>query len=131
MFTSSTPGIELAHAYFEGFVAPLLARQVPGVRYAAARVGTGSEGLGLDDAMSRDHDWGLRLQLFVAEAEQTPVIAALDAHLPDTFRGHPVRFGFSADPEQRTRIDVTSVAAFADDRLGFDPRDAPSPPPTG
>jgi hypothetical protein len=96
------------------------------VRYAAARVGHGSEVLGLDDAMSRDHDWGLRLQLFVPGSSCARVRSALDHNLPRTFRGHPVRFGFSADPTERLRTDVTSVDSFVERQLGFDPRGAPS-----
>jgi hypothetical protein len=114
-------GIALSRAYFEGLVAPLLRRHVPHVQYAAARVGSGSDVLGLDDAMSRDHDWGLRLQLFVPGTECARVQAALDQHLPASFRDHRVRFGFSADPTERVRIDVSSVSAFAERQFGFDP----------
>jgi hypothetical protein len=115
-------GIALSRSYFEGAVAPVLSRHLPDVRYAAARVGPGSDVLGMDDAMSRDHDWGLRLQLFVDEHDAPPVRSALDRHLPGEFRGYPVRFGFSTDPAERVRVDVTSVSAFAQQQLGFDPR---------
>lgn len=124
--TWADDGIALSRCYFEDLVAPLLRRHVPEVRYAAARVGSGSDVLGFDDAVSRDHDWGLRLQLFVHDADQARVRSALDQHLPSHFRGHPIRFGFSADPTERLRVDVTSVSAFAEQRLGFDPRDAAS-----
>jgi hypothetical protein len=120
--TQAGDGIALSRCYFEDLVAPLLNQCIPEVRYAAARVGTGSDVLALDDAMSRDHDWGLRLQLFVPDADQARVRSALDQHLPTEFRGHAVRFGFSADPSERMRIDVTSVRAFAEQQLGFDPR---------
>jgi hypothetical protein len=52
------PGAELARRFFTDAVEPLLGRALPGLRYAAARLGSGSDVLGLDDAMSRDHDWG-------------------------------------------------------------------------
>ena len=84
-------------------------------------MGSGSDVLGLDDAMSRDHDWGLRLQIFVQDAEGDQVRAVLKQGLPTRFRGYPVRFGFSADPTERVRVDVTSVSAFAEQQLGFDP----------
>lgn len=115
------PGLLLARHYFREAVEPLLARWCGGVSYAAARVGAGSDVLGLDDAMSRDHDWGLRLQLFVADADVAAVSAALDAHLPETFRGHPTRFRFTGTAADRVGIDVGTVARFAHDRLGFDP----------
>ena len=120
--TTTGDGIALSRSYFEGVIAPLLKQHVPEVRYAAARVGQGSDVLGLDDAMSRDHDWGLRLQLFVDDADRAQVRSALEQELPSRFRGHPVRFGFSADPIERVRVDVTSVSDFAEQQLGFDPR---------
>jgi hypothetical protein len=119
-------GIAVSRSYFEDLIAPLLQESVPGLRYAAARVGPGSEVLGMDDAISRDHDWGLRLQLFVADADRARVSSTLDAHLPAEFRGRPVRFGLSGDPVERLRIDVTSVGEFAEQQLGFDPRGAAS-----
>ena len=54
--TTAGPGITLARKYYDVVVAPLLDRWCPGVSYAAARIGTGSEVLGLDDDMSTDHD---------------------------------------------------------------------------
>ena len=114
-------GIALSRSFFEGVVAPLLTQHVPAVRYAAARVGPGSDVLGLDDAMSRDHDWGLRLQMFVDDSDREQVRSALEQELPMRFRGHPVRFGFSADPTERVRVELTSVSAFAEQQLGFNP----------
>lgn len=92
-----------------------------GLRYAAARVGTGSEVLGWDDAMSQDHDWALRLQLFVSEADVPVVLSALDRHLPDSYQSRPARFAFTGQGEARLGIDVTTPSRFALDRLGFDP----------
>lgn len=115
-------GIALSRSYFEGVIAPLLTQHAPEVRYAAARVGPGSDVLGLDDAMSRDHDWGLRLQLFVDDSDCEQVRSALEQELPARFGGLPVRFGFSVDPTERVRVDVTSVSVFAEQQLGFDPR---------
>jgi hypothetical protein len=51
------PGGELAREFHADLVGPLLARAMPGLRYAAGRLGSGSDVLGFDDAMSRDHDW--------------------------------------------------------------------------
>jgi len=61
------PGAELARRFFTEVVEPLLSQALPGLGYAAARLGSGSDVLGLDDAMSRDHDWGCRLTLLVDE----------------------------------------------------------------
>lgn len=120
-------GLALAQAYYEEVVAPTLARRCPDTVYAAARTGHGSEVLGLDDALSQDHDWGLRLQLFVAPDEVERVEAALGSHLPASFRGHPTRFAFTGQDTPRLGIDITTVADFVHERLGFDPTQAPSP----
>lgn len=60
--------------------------------------------------------------MFVHDADRAQVLSALDQHLPARFRGHLVRFGFSADPAECVRVDVISVSAFAKQQLGFDPR---------
>jgi len=60
-------GIELARRYFGEVVRPLLAHRRPGLSSAAGRLGSGSDVLGLDDDRSRDHDWGLRLTVLVAD----------------------------------------------------------------
>lgn len=120
-------GIALAHDYFGAVVAPLLSERCPDVRYAAARVGSGSEVLGLDDAMSRDHDWGLRLQLFVSQDAVRRVEATLRLHLPETFKDHPCRLTFTGQTAPRLGIEVTTVEQFAHEELGFDPvRSSPS-----
>lgn len=126
LVTQAGDGIALSRSYFTDLVAPLLRDRVPEVRYAAARVGAGSDVLGLDDETSRDHDWGLRLQLFVSDASRARVASELEAHLPAEFGGYPVRFGFSGDPVERVRVDVTSVHAFIEQQVGFDPREGAS-----
>ena len=69
-------------------VEPLLSRAAPGLEYAAARLGSGSDVLGLDDEMSRDHDWGCRLTLLVDEdaRDQVPRLSRmLEEGLPERF----------------------------------------------
>ncbi len=114
--TAAGVGIALSSSYFDDLVGPLLKQHVPEVRYAAARLGTGSDVLGLDDAMSRDHDWGLWLQLFVPDVNRPHVLSTLDHHLPSDFRGHPIRFGLSGDPTYRLRF-VRHAATLAPFRV--------------
>ncbi len=52
------PGIELSKVLYEEAVRPILRGLFPGLRYAAARVGAGSEVLGFDTPRSADHEWG-------------------------------------------------------------------------
>ena len=118
----SVNGVSLASAYWSNVVRPVLDERRPGLPRAAARIGGGSDVLGLDDHMSRDHDWGLRLQIFVPDGEQAGVLAVLRNHLPNEFAGLPTRFAFSGQDEQRLAIDVQSVDELVSMHLGFDPR---------
>ncbi|NUQ33016.1 MAG: DUF4037 domain-containing protein [Dermatophilaceae bacterium] len=113
-------GAELSRAYWAQVVEPLVRGRWPGLRVAAARLGSGSDVLGLDDAMSRDHDWGLRLDLLVPAAEVSEVESHLEASLPESFLGHPVRFATTWEPLVRHRVRVDSVRGLAVSRLGVD-----------
>ena len=93
-------GGELARVFHAEVVGPLLTHAMPRLRYAAGRLGSGSDVLGLDDAMSRDHDWGCRLTLLVDEADRAAVPQVsqlLERELPRSYRGFPVRFPVTWD----------------------------------
>ena len=114
----------MARGFFTEVVEPLLSRAVPGLGYAAARLGSGSDVLGLDNAMSRDHDWGCRLTLLVDEdaRDQVPRISqVLEQELPEWFGEYPVRFPVTWDPSLAHKVEVATVAGFAASRLGVDP----------
>ncbi|WP_067454989.1 DUF4037 domain-containing protein [Actinomadura macra] len=115
-------GAALARAYHADVVRPLLARAMPRLRYAAARLGSGSDVLGFDDALSRDHDWGCRLTLLVDDADAVPEIdRLLERALPARYRGHPIRFPVSWDETDTHKVEVATVADFCRSRLGLDP----------
>jgi Domain of unknown function (DUF4037) len=117
-------GAELARRFFTGAVRPLLSQAVPELGYAAARLGSGSDVLGLDDEMSRDHDWGCRLTLLVDEEarDQVPRISQLlEERLPERFESFPVRFPVTWHASISHRVEVATVADFAASRLGVDP----------
>jgi hypothetical protein len=117
-------GAELARAFFTEVVAPLLDQTMPGLRYAAGRLGSGSDVLGLDNAMSRDHDWGCRLTLLVDEDDRDQVARIsrmLEERLPDRFGEFPVRFPVTWDSSVTHKVHVATVADFAASRLGVDP----------
>lgn len=121
---SGSSGGELGAAFYREVVGPLITRELPRLGHAAARLGSGSDVLGLDDPMSRDHDWGLRLTLLVDEADQPAVRQIrdlLDAGLPARFRGHPVRFPTSWDAAVSHRVGVDTISEFAASRLGVSP----------
>ena len=114
-----TPGLELARAFYEEVVAPLLAD----VEHSAALLGSGSDVLGFDTARSTDHAWGPRLQVFVAEEDVARIGRLVDDRLPDEFRGWPTRFGWDAVPVTH-HVTVTALDTWLRDRLGFDPTQA-------
>jgi len=90
-------GLELSRRYYHEAVRPILERDFPGLPHAAALIGYGSDVIGLDDARSRDHMWGPRLVLFLAEqdfdATRAAVDLALRRGLPPSFCGYPTSFG--------------------------------------
>ncbi|MFJ9953397.1 DUF4037 domain-containing protein [Kitasatospora sp. NPDC091207] len=96
------PGLELSKVLYEEAVRPLLDGSYPGLRYAAARVGPGSEVLGFDTPRSADHDWGPRLDLFLTPEDAARHAADLHEllarRLPKQVRGWPTHFRSSGDP---------------------------------
>ena len=96
------PGMELSRRFYWEAVRPVLDRLCPGVAHSAALIGSGSETLGFDDEMSRDHNWGPRLQLFRRrndwEGLADDVDTALRHKLPRCFLGYPTNFS-EPDPD--------------------------------
>ncbi len=143
-FADFLPGLELSLALYEEAVRPLLAAEYPGLRYAAARIGAGSEVLGFDTARSADHEWGPRLELFLDPADVAAHGGALHRlfaeRLPKEVRGWPTHFSGSGDGHDpvglmaRTdgpvahRVGVDDVGAWLTERLGGDV--AAKDPPT-
>jgi hypothetical protein len=119
-------GVELARRYCTDLVGPMIAERFPRLPFAVGRVGSGSDVLGFDDDTSRDHDWGLRLSVFVPADAVDEVDRELERQLPETYEGLPTRFAFTGETERRHHVDVTAVSDFLDARLGFDPRADPS-----
>jgi Domain of unknown function (DUF4037) len=113
---SFTPGLELARAFYDETVAPLLG-DLP---HSAALLGWGSEVLGFDTERSTDHGWGPRLQVFVEAGDVARARAAVDAGLPDEFRGWPTRFGWDATPVS-DHVEVVQLERWLEELLGFDP----------
>jgi hypothetical protein len=87
-------GIELSRHFYLDIARPWLLSIAPDLRHAAALIGYGSELLGLDDAMSRDHNWGPRVHLFLSrtdfEAYAERLVAEFSAVVPPTFLGEPI-----------------------------------------
>lgn len=134
-------GLDLAATLYKEAAKPLIERNFPDLAYAAALIGPGSEVLGFDDEMSRDHHWGPRFQLFLREEDLGRLKASLKEmlanELPLSIRGIPVNFtepgaDGSQMPEEiasgpvNHRIEITTAHLFMERLLGFDPRSKPS-----
>ncbi|MFH8982344.1 DUF4037 domain-containing protein [Streptomyces varsoviensis] len=130
------PGIELSRALYEEGVRPILDAAHPGLRYAAARVGGGSEVLGFDTPRSADHEWGPRLELFLTPRDRArhgaDLRRLLAERLPKQVRGWPTHFAESTDPLDPVgrmrptdgpvnhRVAVLDVDEWLGARLGLD-----------
>ena len=108
-------GLELAERFYFDCVRPIITRHLPQLNdaYAAGLIGYGSDVIGNDDELSRDHEWGPRLILFLHETDHTRFSDKLDAilnqALPQTFRGFPTRF------QQEERYGNTLVMTMSPD----------------
>ncbi|MCH2115063.1 MAG: DUF4037 domain-containing protein [Pirellulales bacterium] len=102
--------VALSEAFFKEIVRPALQSLIPQVleQGAFGRFGYGSECLGLDDQLSRDHHWGPQVDLLLPES----VLADLG---PDPFRPVAARFpsefrGFSVKAGQGTGVGLAPVS---------------------
>ena len=111
-------GIELSRRFYHELVAPFLTRDFPDLAHAAALLGYGSELLGFDDAMSQDHNWGLRVLVFVSEADfrsqASAVVATFADAAPAQFLGVPIGM------MNRPHVSPHRVGALGDDRHGLE-----------
>ncbi len=129
------PGLKLSKLFYEGKVKPILSSVFPRVRHSAALIGWGSEVLGFDTRISRDHHWGPRVLLFLGEKDyprlKDKISEVLSAELPYEFMGystnyskpepngvrHPLRIG--RGPVNHM-VNIYTVRSFFKTRLGFD-----------
>lgn len=104
-------GLELSRLFYFDVVRPWLDKAFPSLRHDAGIFGYGSELLGFDDDMSRDHNWGPRVQLVVTGADfathASAIVDGFDAIKPAMFLGEPI--GYRSRPHP---------PIVADDALG-------------
>src|SRR4051812_31074167 len=131
--TEFIPGLLLSEALYREAVAPILAREFPGLVHSAARIGTGSDVLGFDTVRSTDHEWGPRLLLFLSEtnaATRGPaIVESLRQTLPREIRGYSTNFGptdeagvtvlqpVNTGPVEH-KVEMTTLSRFLRERLG-------------
>jgi hypothetical protein len=87
-------GIELSRRFYVDIVRPWLSEVAPGLPYAAALVGYGSELLGFDDETSKDHNWGPRVHVFLNRDDfgtnAHRLVTEFRSASPATYLGEPI-----------------------------------------
>jgi len=95
----ATEIIEISKRFFEQQIRPVLLAEFPEAsqRVACGIFGYGSECLGMDDQYSRDHHWGLRIDMLIPDADfaslSQEIRSRISARLPDSFEGYDLREG--------------------------------------
>lgn len=115
-------GLELSERYFFEICLPMLTEKFPDYQHkiAAGLVGDGSECFGFDDEISRDHDWGAGVCLWLTKQDYELIGAELQAELkklPKEFMGLPAKavsdWGYG-------RTGVFEIGQFYKRFIGFD-----------
>ena len=107
-------GLELARRYYWEVGRPMLEEEFPELlpRLAAGLAGEGSECLGFDDDISRDHDFGPGFCLWLTEEDLAvcgPRLQAAYEALPGGFLGFSPR---KPGPRSGDRVGVMGIRAF-------------------
>ena len=126
--TNFMSGLAINQRFHEEVVYPLLKSHFPGLEYSAALIGWGSDVLGYDDIQSTDHNWGPRLQLFLAEQEyekyRTIINDVLNSELPSEFLGYPTVYSIVVEDVQgpvQHNIKIETIEKYFVEYLGCNP----------
>ena len=111
------PGMALAKAYWQELVKPMIDERYASVKHriAAGLVGHGSECYGFDDALSRDHDFGPRVCLWLTADDYAEFGERLQADydaLPSMFHGVSRSAATPRAQGEGRRDGVFEIAAF-------------------
>jgi CBS domain-containing protein len=106
-------GIELSRTFFAEVVRPWLREVAPGLPYSAALVGYGSELLGFDDELSKDHNWGPRIHIFLNRRDFNSyahqLVEGFRTAAPANYLGEPI--GWRSRPHPPS-ADEEAVGAY-------------------
>ena len=90
------PGLKLCEMFFHEAVKPILTEFFPELAFSAGNLDFGSDVLGFDTPMSRDHHWGPRVMLFLSaddmDVHSRQISETLSDHLPSEFYGYSTHF---------------------------------------
>jgi hypothetical protein len=124
------PGLRLGRMFYEEEGRAIVEDVVAREEYGAAFIGKGSDVLGFDTALSTDHDWGPRFQVFLPPAlyeSRAPLLdEELRRRLPSLFHGFDVPAEETEEhPARPHLIEVTTIARYLHRHLGVDAVDDP------
>lgn len=120
--SSVVKGLDLAETFYFEVIRPVIP-----VPHSACLIGEGSEVLGYDTERSTDHEWGPRLQLFVAADDVEPMRGLIDAALPDSHRGYPTRWFSLSTGQVDHHIEVSTTENWLTTKLPTIVTDDPDP----
>ena len=129
------PGLKLSEYFFLEDVKPILDKYFQDLKYSTGLIGSGSEVLGFDDEVSRDHDWGPRLILFINDDDYLNLNSSIDEILKNNLL--PTCHGYSTnfcEPDAEGSrllkpsyenginhaIELTSIKHYFNNLLGVD-----------
>ena len=113
--------VRVSQSFFTEVVRPILEDEFPDVtnRSAFGLFGYGSECYGTDDEVSRDHHFGLRIDVLMPDALHREmadrVIEVVGARLPSSFQGYDLREGHVAG----AGLSPESLQAFLSRTIGL------------
>lgn len=104
-------GLDLSEEFYWEVVRPLIAKRFPQLvdKHAAGLIGYGSDVLGHDDDLSRDHEWGARCYIWLLDPDYDQYAVTLDQafdeEVPALFKGNPARY--SVDKSHQVLVPYT------------------------
>lgn len=130
--SGSVRGRDLCEGFFNEEAKPVLDKYFPDLGYSAGLIGYGSDVLGYDDEVSRDHMWGPRFYLFLDNISRADeIMAVFSDKLPYTYKGFSVNFTppdindngvrhpeFISEGRVDPLIFITTFDGFLEEQLG-------------
>ena len=93
--TKFIKGLDLCEGFFNECAKPIIDKYFPDLHYSAGLIGYGSDVLGYDDEVSRDHMWGPRFYMFLSENDidkKDEIFNRFAENLPYEYMGYSVNF---------------------------------------
>ncbi len=118
----TTSIIDVSRQFFAEILLPILRRDFAAetAQTAFGVFGYGSEVMGMDDAYSSDHHWGIRVNAVMPDAlfqaRGHTIAQAVIPHLPERYLGYDVRAGFLGG----TGLSITGLESYLKATIGID-----------